>query len=239
MLVFGAAAAAAQATQQDINNGAAYDALLLTPPGAVAPLATSTIVDQRQQGAVFAIRYGYVPTNGGVGFNNLAATAVLPMGLGATVSLTGGTTIPTCQSNISGCSPGLMLGAGGDMRLAALGTAPATRIVVAVNGELGYGKPRNVDHEFSGSVGLPVSLIFNGDPTQGLRIVPFVTPAFGFGNEEIDSGSGSQSGQRVMIGGGVALTNPTSNVAATLGFQKIVIDGGKTQVGVSISLGGR
>jgi len=230
---------AAQVSSSDINNAAAYGALLLTPPGAVAPIATSTILDQRQQGVVFAIRYGYVPTNGAVGFNNLGATAVLPVTPEATVSLTGGTTIPTCSSNTVGCSPGLMLGVGGDMRLAALGTAPATRITVSVNGELGYGKPRNVDHEFSGMVGLPIALLFNGDPTQGLRIVPWITPAFGFGNEQISSGAPSASGQRAMIGGGIALTNGLSNIGASLGVQRIIITNGKTMVGLSITLGGR
>ncbi|HEX4681372.1 MAG TPA: hypothetical protein VH277_01615 [Gemmatimonadaceae bacterium] len=226
-------------TQSDVQNAAAYAALLLTPPAAVAPVATSTILDEPQHGVVFAIRYGFVPTNGASGFNNLAATAVLPMGTGATVSLTGGTTIPNCGVNVAGCSAGLMLGAGGDMRIAALGTAPATRIIVSVNGELGYGKPRDVDHLYSGSVGLPISLIFNGDPSQGMRIVPFVTPAFGFGQEQVNSATSSESGQRFIIGGGVALTNATSSIGASLGFQHVVIDNGKTQVGVSITLGGR
>jgi hypothetical protein len=226
-------------TQSDVNNAAAYAALLLTPPAAVAPIATSTILDERQNGVVLAVRYGYVPTNGAAGFNNLAGTAVLPVSTGATVSLTAGTTIPNCSGNVAGCSPGLMLGAGGDMRIAALGTAPATRIIVSVNGELGYGKPRDIDHLFSGSVGLPVSLIFNGDPSQGMRIVPFITPAFGFGAEQVNSGQSSASGQRFIIGGGVALTNSTSSIGASLGFQHIVIDNGKTQVGVSITLGGR
>lgn len=232
--------------QASTNDLAAYSALIQTPAGGLAPIATSTILDQRQQGAALALRYGYIATNGSVGFNNLGATAVLPLGLQSTVSLTGGTLIPTCHDNSSGCSPGLMLGAGGDTRLASLRVATGVRGSLSLNGELGFAKPRGTDYELSGSVGVPFALLI-GATAPGMRIVPFITPAFGFGTEKVpfenpggfanSESSLTRSGQRFMIGGGVALTNPASTIVANLGFQHVVIDGAKTQVGISITFG--
>lgn len=223
----------------NINNGAAYGALMLTPPGALAPVATSTILDQRQRTVELALRYGYVSTNGAAGFNNVGATAVVPVGIGNTLSLTAGATVPYCSRSLNGpgCSSALMLGVGGDTRIVALGTAPATRIVLAVNGELGYGKPRNFGYEVSGALGAPISLLFNGDPNQRMRIVPFATPAVGFGSIDPGDGTPTQSGARFMIGGGLALTTPTSTIGGSLGFQHIVINGGKTQYGLSVTVG--
>jgi hypothetical protein len=60
-----------------------------------------------------------------------------------------------------------------------------------------------------------------------------VNPGFG------GTFSNSESGQRFIIGGGIALTNPASTLGANVGFQHVLIDGGKTQVGVTITFGGR
>lgn len=237
-----AAPVAGQVTQ---NDAAAYASLVQTPVGALAPIATSTLLDQRQRGAVFAVRYGYIATDGAVGFNNLGATAVLPMGLQSTISLTAGTIIPTCHDQ-SGCSSGLMLGGGGDMRLTSFDVATGMRATLSLNGELGYGKPRNVDYAFSGSVGVPIAVTIAAT-APGMRIVPFITPAFGFGNEQVTldnpGGTGTfsrgASGQRFIIGGGIALTNPASTIGANLGFQHVVFEGGKTQVGITVTFGGR
>lgn len=236
-----AAPVLAQATTNDV---AAYSALIQTPAGGLAPIATSTILDQRQQGAALAVRYGYIATNGSVGFNNLGATAVLPFGLQSTVSLTGGTLIPSCHDSGDACSPGLMLGAGGDTRLTSFRVAAGVRGSLSLNGELGYAKPRDVDYELSGSVGVPFALLI-GATAPGMRIVPFITPAFGFGTEKVSltnpgfggTFSETRSDQRFMIGGGVALTNPASTIVANLGFQHVMIDGAKTQVGIAITFG--
>ena len=140
-----------------------------------------------------------------------------------------------------------MVGGGGDMRLASVDVATGMRATVSITGELGYAKPqRDIDHEFSGSVGVPIALLVSAT-APGMRIVPFITPAFGFGSEQVTAvnpgfgGTFSQSasGQSFIIGGGIALTNPASSVGANLGFQKVMIDGGKTQVGIAVTFGGR
>lgn len=236
LLVVLASTAAAQSAQ-DL---AAYDALLLTPPGALPPIATSTVTGQVQNGAQLAIRYGYVSSNNGApGFNNIGVTGVLPMGIGTTLSLTGGVSAPT---SCSGCSNGLMLGLGGDTRLTemAMGTGrDGSRLTFSLNGELGYGHQPH-SNELSGAVGVPIALVTGGASTD-MHFVPYVTPGFGFGRTQVDTplgGTSSESGTRLMIGAGIHLFNPSSNVAFGLGVQHIAISGGQTQVGLSLMLGG-
>jgi hypothetical protein len=107
-----------------------------------------------------------------------------------------------------------------------------------VNGEFGFGKPRDVNHEFSGMVGLPLALVIGATAT-GVHIVPFVTPEFGFGSEDLGGNRPSQSGQAFMLGAGLALSNPSSSIGANLGLQHVFVDGAKTQIGITITLGGR
>ncbi|HEX7020792.1 MAG TPA: hypothetical protein VF159_12310 [Gemmatimonadaceae bacterium] len=236
LIVFLASAATAQSAQ-DV---AAYNALLLTPPGALPPIATSTMTGQVQNGAQLALRYGYVSSNNSQpGLNDIGVTGVLPMGLGTTVSLTGGVVAPT---SCSGCSTGLLLGLGGDTRLTemAMGTGrDGSRLTFTLNGEIGYGHQTH-SNELSGAVGVPIALVSGGASTE-MHFVPYVTPGFGFGRTETDNlvgGTSSESGTRFMLGAGIHVFNPSSNVAFGLGVQHIAISGGQTQVGLSLILGG-
>ena len=108
-----------------------------------------------------------------------AATAVLPVGAASTVSITGG-----ISSAAQGGSDAWVLDLGGDMRLTDVPfhqgrSAPNLRI--GLNGELGYAKPTD-SGLIAGSVGLPLSLFRPNRPKQSLQVVPFLTPAFSFGN---------------------------------------------------------
>lgn len=239
LLVVLTSVAAAQPSAQDI---AAYQSLLLTPVGALPPFATSTMAGVVQNGVQLAVRYGYVSSDNGPGFNNIAATAVLPMGIGTTVSLTGGVTAPT---SCNGCSAGVLLGLAGDTRLTemAIGTGrDGSRLTFALNGELGFGNPKLPDrfNLISGAVGVPITLV-SGGPSNSMHFAPFVTPGFGFGRREVDTGGGtnvSESGTRLMIGAGILLYNPASNLSFDVGVQHIAIDQGQTQVGLGLILGG-
>src|SRR5262245_59015036 len=139
----------AAAVAQSTNELAVFSAGNLTPVGGLPPIMTSSISGRVQHTVQFGMRYGYVAQEpraeelprGEVDVNNFGVTAVLPMGLGATVSITGGVSSPTC----SDCDPGLMLSLGGDMRLTEVPfgvTEDAWRLTIAVNGEFGYGKPK-------------------------------------------------------------------------------------------------
>jgi len=212
---------------------AAWSALLGTPTGALVPLLTPTLAGAPAHSAQLALRYGHSQgINDLASLNNFAVTALFPAGTGATISLTGGMIRPSCD----GCDTHLMLSIGGDMALYSSPLGPSSdagRFAVALNGEFGYGKPED-GTLLAGSVGLPFSLVLG---STGMRFVPYVTPAFGFGSSS-ESGS-SVSGVRFLLGGGVGLHNPESTVSVHAGFQQIFISDAKMIFGLGLSIGGR
>lgn len=238
-----------RARAQSAGDFAAYDALLETPIGALTPIMTSTVTGGLQQGVQFAVRYaymkervfGFVSPSGGVGFasdgigaNDFAATAILPAGLGSTISLTAGTFYPTCAD----CKSHLMLSAGGDLRLASMAMndqSDSPLFLFALNGELGFGAPTDVKL-FSVAIGAPVSLMQRG---QGMRIGAFVTPQLGFGTAYYSDalGGGNDSGTRFAIGGGFGVWNPASTVSVTLGAQYIDFPHSTGVYGLTVRLG--
>jgi len=225
---------------QSQGEAVAATALQLTPVGALPPLATSTLQAEVQHGVAFAIRYGYLTSsNGGPNANNGGATAVIPLGLEGTVSLTGG----VFSYNCDGCKPGLMLSIGGDRRIGGMvmGTgSDGSRIQFAVNGELGYAQPQGASTSdgsvVSGAVGIPISWISGSRARDEMRIIPFVTPGFGFGTF---NGNGSPSGSAVMLGGGLGIYNRSNSIQLSLGFQYIAVRDAATQIGLALVLGGR
>lgn len=239
---------AAPLAAQSAGDWAAYQALLFTPVGALTPVMTSTLTGELQQGVQFAVRYAYMrdrsdafasPFGGGfrsstIGANNVAATAVLPAGIGNTVSLTAGSFYPTCD----GCKAHLMLGAGGDLRLTSLATGAepdSPRVIVGLDGELGFGNPTDT-RLVSAAVGVPLSLVQRG---EGMRIAVFVTPQFGFGTAYYDDalGGGSNSGTRFGVGGGIGVYNPASTVAVSLGAQYVDFPSSTGVYGLTVRLG--
>src|SRR5436853_536483 len=105
-LTAGAITGAAQ-TRGDVE---AAVALMLTPVGALPPLMTSTIEGETQRGVALGLRYGHWSSSNFFDSNNGGVTAILPVGVASTVSLTAGFFSPDCRD----CSSGLMLGLGGD-----------------------------------------------------------------------------------------------------------------------------
>ena len=233
-------AATAVAGAQSRNDAAARTALVLTPVGALPPFVTSTIIGEAQRGAALGLRYGYLSgPNRFTSENNFGISALLPFGSGGTLTLTGGFFSPSCD----GCDLGLMLAIGADK---ALGDVPmsssrdAARLRFALNGELGYGQPHGATFSngsvMSGSVGIPISLVSGSRVRNEMRIVPFITPAFGFGGIR---GGDSPSGSALMIGGGIGIYNRSSSVALSFGFQHVAVEDAGTLFGLALVLGGR
>lgn len=67
------------------------------------------------------------------------------------------------------------------------------------------------------------------------RVVPFVSPGAGIGR--VSSGGDSESGQRLLIGGGISIVNLETGLQATASASKIFIEGGATVLGISIGIG--
>lgn len=238
----------------------AWLALMYTPPGALPPLATSTITGDVQSGLLLAIRYGYLSAPaGGIAANAAGATIVIPAGLGRTLSLTAG------GIGCKGCSGDLILGMGGDMRIGERAFddgQDGTRIALNLNGELGYDRPHGTwfgnGALVSGELGLPISLITGPRTRTGARFVPFVTPAIGIGSMRVEPGAqivgltpagtpvlvqradaGWETGVRFMLGGGVGVYSPNSLVGVDLGVQLVPLGNAHPQVGLALTIGGR
>jgi hypothetical protein len=208
--------------------------------GALPPFVTSSIQGEAQHGAALGLRYGYLSgPNDFTSENNVGISALLPFGLGSVLTLTGGFFSRSCDR----CDPGLMLAIGADK---ALGSTPmsssrdAARLRFALNGEVGYGQPRGATFSngsvMSGSVGIPISLVSGSRARDEMRIVPFITPAFGFGGIR---GGDSPSGSALMLGGGVGIYNRSSSVALSFGFQHVAVEDAGTSFGLALVLGGR
>lgn len=219
------------------NDLATFWALVRTPVGGLPPNATSTILGETQSGVALALRYGHANgTNGLPSLNNFGATAVLPMGTVSTISLTGGFSAPSSGST------GLMLSLAGDTRLTSMpidAGRGSARINIALNGELGYGKPSEAT-AFAGEVGLPISLVPGSGARDELRIVPYVTPAFTFESyDPEDPKFETQSAVHFMLGAGLAFYNRSSPVTFHAGLQFMAIDGASLLFGLGLTLGGR
>lgn len=227
---------------QSSGDFAARTALVLTPVGALPPIMTSTIASDAQTNAMVSLRYGYLPSLGdGSSINNAGATLIFPAGLRSTVSLTGGFFAPTCDE----CNNGLVLGVAGDTRLGdmAFGTRrERSRITFGFNGELGYARSFHSSSSdgslVSAAIGLPIGLVSGGRARDAIRVVPFLTPGFGFGAiRQGDSGGNDLSGTRFMLGGGLGLYSRSSTVALTVGFQYVQFPDADPQIGVALTFG--
>jgi hypothetical protein len=226
--------AASKAPAQTFSDASAYLALMRTAVAGLPPIATSTILGEHQNGAAFSARYGNV-SGGDISnsLNNFTATAILSGGGASSVSLTAGASTPSRGSTA------LILGIAGDTRLSDIPMSDSRNgmlLRVGLNGEFGYSKPSGATL-LAGSVGLPLSLISRGGRNE-MHVVPFLTPAFGFGDFNPETGD-SGSGSKFMLGGGVGIFNPTSSVALNLAFQHVFVDGGQTEFGLGLVLGGR
>ena len=83
-------------------------------------------------------------------------------------------------------------------------------------------------------------LTIAGGGTVGMRIVPYFTPMLGIGTLSTDCltpGCGN-SGTRWVMGGGIGLWNPTTSISATVGLNKVMLDGAPTTFGVNVVIGG-
>lgn len=219
------------------NDLTTYLALVRTPVGGLPPMATSTILGDAQSGVALSLRYGHAgETHGISSLNNFGATAILPMGTNSTISLTGGISAPSSGSSA------LMLSIAGDTRLGAMALSAGrggSHLDFGLNGELGYGKPSEATL-FAGEVGVPISLVPGPGPRDGMRIVPYLTPAFTFSSFDSDDPRvATQSATHFMLGGGIALDNRASPVSFYAGFQYMAINGAATQFGFGLTLGGR
>jgi hypothetical protein len=204
----------------------AYLVLNSTPQGAFVPVVTPTMLDDILTGPELVVRYGRVDLFEDAA-NNFALALLLPSGPRVTVSLTAGYWNPDCD----GCDGHPMIGAGMDGRIATaqLSDVPgAAQLIVGFGAEFGLAKPEEVTL-VSATASLPMSFVLRS--TTGLRIAPFLIPGFGFGY--VTGAGESDSGTRFMIGGGLGIQSATGFLL-NAGFQKVLIEEGRTTIGVNV-----
>jgi hypothetical protein len=216
----------------------AFTALRATPIGALTPIITPAMISRHLNGAQLGLRYGLLDENN-LRNHAIAATGIFGVGMASSVTLTAG--VRTCQ----GCDAGMMLGAGGDMRVydGADALGAGTALSLAVSGDLGYAqlRPGN-ESALSLGVGAPVTLTF-GATSEGMRIAPFFTPVFGIGSTTGGCPAlfpnCQTNGVRWVMGGGIGVWNPMTSISASVGVNQVILSGAKPVWGINVQLGGR
>jgi hypothetical protein len=256
VLVVSVAPARAQ-SEDDIKKFAAYLALSVTPVAALPPFVTRSMAGgpvavggapgAAGLRAQLALRYGrasFATDNPGedTHVNGFAATGLIAAGEAATVQGTVGLLDPDC--NDPNCDTEWMFGVGGDLALGgvALGAdAGSGRVTLGLSGDFGYSKIEDVT-SISLAAGVPIALVSG---TGATKVVPFLTPAIGYGRTRIEVGEPERGAVRFLLGGGVSVLNLVNALSVSVGFQKIFfsLDTGfgtinsKTLFGLSATIG--
>jgi len=213
-----------------IKNTAAYVALSFTPVGALPPLLTRSMAGgPAGTGGTAAegfqpqlvVRYGrgtfgFDDAGDNVHVNAFGLTGLLPAGQAATLSATAAIIDPDC----SDCQSQWMFSVGSDV---AWGGAPvgrevgSPRLTIGLNGELGF----TTEDEMRGlslTAGVPVALVAS---SGAVKVVPFLTPAIGYGRSRVAADEPEEGAIRFLLGGGVSLLNVASALRIHGSFQKI------------------
>lgn len=233
------AVSASFARAQTAGDVRAAAALQSTHVGALTPMMTPAMISRRLNGAQFGLRYGLLDEDG-TRTQAVAAALTFLAGLASSVTLNAGVLDADCPN----CSPALMLGAGADMRVADVAEVlgSGSQLSVAVSGEFGYARLEpSDDYALALGIGAPVTLSLGGGGREGLRFVPFVTPMFGVGETSTPCliGGCTRSGTRWVLGGGLGVWNPMSNLSASVGVNQVMISGAQPVFGVNVVFGGR
>jgi hypothetical protein len=230
VLLLAPASSAAQSTVAE----RAFVALRATHIGALTPMPGPAMVGRQLNGAQLGIRYGF-HRESNVNTHAVAGSGIFAGGTNSNVSLHAGVSDADCD----GCTPEMLLGLSGEMRVAELGDpVGGSSLHIGVSGDVGYAQLKPDRSALALGVGAPVVLTMHGGGSTGMRIVPFFTPMLGIGQVN-DCGAETCSGTRLVLGGGIALWNPLTSVSASLGVNHVVLEGQGPVFGVNVVFGGR
>jgi hypothetical protein len=209
---------------QDEGDVTAYFALSFTSTGGLVPLPTAARMGET--GSAMSLRYGQISFDDDDALHNVGVSGDFRAGTGR-LGITGGAVV------CSGCDPLIMLGGDWTTPLSQR-VSQAGTFAVGLTTAAGVGIPTSDDAEgvlLSASLGLPVSMIA-GEP-GALRVIPYITPAVGFGAA---TGDGGDNGVRPMLGGGIGIV-AASGLGVSVGFQKVFIEGGEAVIGLAVTFG--
>ncbi len=221
--------ACALAAQSD-SDRAPWDAMMLSPLGALAPLARDPIDDDARQPNVW-IRYGrwrYDVTD--AIHNNIGVTVFkpIPFPLPSTeVSLTGAYVSLSCSLCPSWVSAGGSLSS----LLWQQGEIDDVWSSLGVRADIGGAHYRGSSQMDAGSFATAVVAGFGVPLILNWHLSATMSPGIGVGR--IALADGIHSGTRRILGAAVALVHE-SGLALNVGMQRVMIAGGPTEVGAGL-----
>jgi hypothetical protein len=207
---------------------AGYVALTLTPTGGLTPIVRPWMAGILQSEIGVDARWGSFKA-GDSRMNTIVAGVSVPAAGGrGDVTFSGGYLSMDCE----GCDGEFVAAFAVERGLfrRELGASGA-QFGFGINGSLGFGKPDGAAL-WSATLGTPIFLA--AGKAGKVQVVPFLTPAVGWGMVSPDEGD-SESGVRFMAGGGVGIVNAAPGVNLHLGVQKIFIQRGKTVFGAGLT----
>ncbi len=211
---------------------AAWAGLVLSPAGALPPLASGAADSLSRRDAV-TVRYGYwrYDIDDAV-HNNIGLTFSHRVGSGRTdLALTGAYLTLQCD----GCSPWLL----GGMELESTlwhsvfsgASTPALGASIGMRAAIGGARNAGMEHATAGGVSVAAALGLDGALGHS-RWSVVLLPGLGIGR--LASADLTGQGARVMYGAAAGLLLP-SGIAADVGMQRVYIAGGPTQYGVTLT----
>lgn len=224
---------------QSAGDDRAFAALSASHIGALTPVMSSAMIGRRLNSAQLGLRYGLQDADD-VRQQAVAGVASFAAGENSTLSVVAGVADGDC----AGCSPAMLLGIGGDMRLIEMGdlAGGGSSLNVGLSGDVGYAQIKPGDNSaLALGIGAPVTLSLSGGGMTGMRFVPYFTPVFGIGQVNGSCGTApcERSGIRLVVGGGIGVWNPLTNVSASVGINRVVHEGSSPVFGINVAFGGR
>jgi hypothetical protein len=232
ILVLGIAASLAaggrRAEADDYDALAAYLALTTTPVGLVGP--ETPAIAGRARGPRVALRYGRLtsPFEEEDKVHTVAVAVGLPAGGGRVDAIVGR---PIFCDNGDCEGQSWVAGLGWNSVLLRGEAGSGTELSLGITPSLGTSWQTDDDFALrflSMHVGVPLAVTLG----RGTRWTLFATPGAGWG--ELRFPDITESGLRATIGGGLAVVAP-EGIGLQVGLQKVLFEGGRTQVGVGVS----
>jgi len=219
------------AAAQSASQLGAWDGLMLSPVGALAPVARDPVAPR---GDELSLRYGRwrYDTDDAV-HDNVGLTWSHDLGFARSrLSLTavyGMVECPTCDAWELG---------GVDLESSlwghTLGSAPGRPVAlgVGVRASVGGARYRGPDPSTALSAAIAVPLDIAWRLRSSSSLCMSIVPGFGFGR--VEGTDLAESGMLPMVGAALAWT-VSPHVGVDVGVQRVIIDGGPTQLGAALS----
>ena len=233
-VVLGLFAAPREATSQSVSQLGAWTGLMLSPVGALAPVASAP-GELGNAADVLSLRYGrWQYDSEDAVHDNIGVTWSHALGFARTrVTLTGAYGLVECP----GCSA-LAIG-GIDLQSTlwthGVGSWNGRSVSTGLGLRVSVGGGREISTvpttTASAAIAVPIDVALPLKP--GSTLCASIVPGFGFGRTA--SADLSQSGFLPMLGAAIAWT-VTRSIGVDLGVQRIFIAGGPTQLGGAITL---